>query len=528
MAVPQSFPAKIYQILENESPDIIQWNENGVSFRIVDHGRFEREIVPKYFRHNQISSVQRQLNLYGFKCISRGEFKRSFFHPKFRRGDWETVRKLTRYAPVKKNAPTPGEGMFSSPPTESGSISDEKKREERPMHPSMYNSYFHSIPGGNLGMNGGQPDAASFNRNYMMPGMPPSNNAWLESWDRQESANSLNARMIGMPPHFAYAMMPMHAAAAMHHMNAAQGHRMPLPTGLPPSVSSSNLARMDSAHQSDLSNRLGFKFGPDGSVLSAENNVSQGEMGLSTSSSESAAEPTQHNNNINQEQFQAQESRLVPSSSHHAFHPGHQGQGQGQSNDYDFMMELGMFDGMPPADLYHAAHAHAQNSALATSSSTSNSHSNAGMSVTGAAHAFQQVGHNVQAMRLPTLMHELPALMMMTAPHEQHSVLMAAATALRASSPVGKPAVASHSHAALEITAHTPLAEENEHAGSECAEDGHTEKEQPLTTSAGAVTVSVLPAAAVTKGAAVDMACNTMLTYSKIHDALVYYRISDV
>uniref|UniRef100_A0A7S3H7N4 HSF-type DNA-binding domain-containing protein n=1 Tax=Spumella elongata TaxID=89044 RepID=A0A7S3H7N4_9STRA len=526
MAVPQSFPAKIYQILENESPDIIQWNENGVSFRIVDHGRFEREIVPKYFRHNQISSVQRQLNLYGFKCISRGEFKRSFFHPKFRRGDWETVRKLTRYAPVKKNAPTPGEGMFSSPPTESGSISDEKKREERPMHPSMYNSYFHSIPGGNLGMNGGQADAASFNRNYMMPGMPPSNNAWLESWDRQENANSLNARMMGMPPHFAYAMMPMHAAAAMHHMNAAQGHRMPLPTGLPPSVSSSNLARMDSARQSDLSNRLGFKFGPDGSVLSSENGMAQGEMGSSTSTSSENPELAQHNNNNNQEQFQAHESRLVPSSSHHAFHSGHQG--QGQSNDYDFMMELGMFDGMPPADLYHAAHAHVQNSALATSSSTNNSHSNASVNVAGAGHAFQQVGHNVQAMRLPTLTHELPALMMMTAPHEQHSVLMAAATALRASSPVGKPAVASHSHAALEITAHTPLAEENEHAGSECAEDGHTEKEQPLTTSAGAVTVSVLPAAAVTKGAAVDMACNTMLTYSKIHDALVYYRISDV
>lgn len=412
--------------------------------------------------------------------------------------------------------------MFSSPPTESGSIPDEKKREERPMHPSMYNSYFHSIPGGNLGMNGGQPDAASFNRNYMMPGMPPSNNAWLESWDRQESANSLNARMMGMPPHFAYAMMPMHAAAAMHHMNAAQGHRMPLPTGLPPSVSSGNLARMESARQSDLSNRLGFKFGPDGSVLSAENGVALGESSNSSSSSENAAEPAQHNNNNNQEQFQAHESRLVPSSSHHAFHSGHQGPGQGQSNDYDFMMELGMFDGMPPADLYHAA----QNSALATSSSTSNSHSSASVSVAGAGHAFQQVGHNVQAMRLPTLTHELPAMMMMAAPHEQHSVLMSAAATLRASSPVGKPAVASHAHAALEVTAHTPLAEENEHACSECVEDSCTEKEQILTTTADAPGPTALVTA--TKGAAVDMACNTMLTYSKIHDALVYYRISDV
>lgn len=105
MAVNQSFPAKIYQILENESSEIIRWNDDGQSFRIVDHGRFEREIVPKYFRHNQISSVQRQLNLYGFKCISRGELRRSFFHPKFKRGDWEVVKRLTRYVPPKKSTP---------------------------------------------------------------------------------------------------------------------------------------------------------------------------------------------------------------------------------------------------------------------------------------------------------------------------------------------------------------------------------------------------------------------------------------
>lgn len=97
-----NFPAKIYQILENESSDIIRWHPNGAAFRIVDHGRFEREIIPKYFRHNQLSSVQRQLNLYGFKCISRGEDKGAFYHSKFKRGDWEVVKKINRYAPLKK------------------------------------------------------------------------------------------------------------------------------------------------------------------------------------------------------------------------------------------------------------------------------------------------------------------------------------------------------------------------------------------------------------------------------------------
>jgi hypothetical protein len=66
---------------------------------------------------NQISSVQRQLNLYGFKCISRGEDKGAFFHPKFKRGDWEIVKKITRYAPPKKMA-----GEFGSEKMSDGTV----------------------------------------------------------------------------------------------------------------------------------------------------------------------------------------------------------------------------------------------------------------------------------------------------------------------------------------------------------------------------------------------------------------------
>jgi hypothetical protein len=50
-----NFPAKIYQILENESTDVIRWHANGNAFRIVDHDRFEREIIPKYFRRKLIA-----------------------------------------------------------------------------------------------------------------------------------------------------------------------------------------------------------------------------------------------------------------------------------------------------------------------------------------------------------------------------------------------------------------------------------------------------------------------------------------
>jgi hypothetical protein len=50
MAAQLNFPARIYQMLESESEDIIQWNTNGLSFRIIDHLRFENELLQKYFK----------------------------------------------------------------------------------------------------------------------------------------------------------------------------------------------------------------------------------------------------------------------------------------------------------------------------------------------------------------------------------------------------------------------------------------------------------------------------------------------
>ena len=82
--------------MENESPDIICWHLNNKAFRILDHTRFEREIIPKYFRHTQMSSVQRQLNLYGFKCVPRGEDKGVFYHTDFMRGNWDSAKLIRR------------------------------------------------------------------------------------------------------------------------------------------------------------------------------------------------------------------------------------------------------------------------------------------------------------------------------------------------------------------------------------------------------------------------------------------------
>ncbi len=79
-----------------------------------------------YYTDNQLSSVQRQLNLYGFKCINRGEDKGAFFHPQFKRGDWEIVKRITRYVPRKSNA---GEGTGSGSASGNASASNEAEAE---------------------------------------------------------------------------------------------------------------------------------------------------------------------------------------------------------------------------------------------------------------------------------------------------------------------------------------------------------------------------------------------------------------
>lgn len=61
------FPSKIYMILESESNDVIRWENSGDGvFRIVDPVRFEREIIPKWFRRklHLISSFERIILLF--------------------------------------------------------------------------------------------------------------------------------------------------------------------------------------------------------------------------------------------------------------------------------------------------------------------------------------------------------------------------------------------------------------------------------------------------------------------------------
>lgn len=89
-----AFPIRLYTILEHEDPSIIGWASSGVAFRVKDVDRFRDETLPRYFRHQKITSFQRQLNLYGFIRVLKGDDLGCYAHPLFTRGDRDSVKKI--------------------------------------------------------------------------------------------------------------------------------------------------------------------------------------------------------------------------------------------------------------------------------------------------------------------------------------------------------------------------------------------------------------------------------------------------
>uniref|UniRef100_A0A670XN49 HSF-type DNA-binding domain-containing protein n=1 Tax=Pseudonaja textilis TaxID=8673 RepID=A0A670XN49_PSETE len=108
-AGPNSFPKPLqplWTLVEDPgSDDVISWSRNGQNFCILDEQRFAKELLPKYFKHNNLSSFIRQLNIYGFRkviALENGMItcdKNSaieFQHPFFKRGQFDLLANIKR------------------------------------------------------------------------------------------------------------------------------------------------------------------------------------------------------------------------------------------------------------------------------------------------------------------------------------------------------------------------------------------------------------------------------------------------
>ncbi|XP_063183787.1 heat shock factor protein 1 isoform X2 [Chroicocephalus ridibundus] len=110
-----AFLTKLWTLVEDPDTDsLICWSPSGSSFHVFDQGQFAKEVLPKYFKHNNMASFVRQLNMYGFRKvvhIEQGGLVKpekddtEFQHPYFIRGQEHLLenikRKVTSVSSIK-------------------------------------------------------------------------------------------------------------------------------------------------------------------------------------------------------------------------------------------------------------------------------------------------------------------------------------------------------------------------------------------------------------------------------------------
>jgi len=103
------FLRKTYHMIDSCDPAIACWSEDGETFVVKDPVKFERTIIPQFFKHSKFSSFVRQLNFYAFRKIKYADTLRidpkleaetanywRFRHDKFQKGKPELLSEIKR------------------------------------------------------------------------------------------------------------------------------------------------------------------------------------------------------------------------------------------------------------------------------------------------------------------------------------------------------------------------------------------------------------------------------------------------
>uniref|UniRef100_A0A1A7XNG2 Heat shock factor 2 n=1 Tax=Iconisemion striatum TaxID=60296 RepID=A0A1A7XNG2_9TELE len=101
-----AFLLKLWTLVEDaDTNEFICWSQEGNSFLVLNEQHFAKEVLPKFFKHNNMASFIRQLNMYGFRKVmhidtgivkQERDFPVEFQHPYFKHGQDDLLENIKR------------------------------------------------------------------------------------------------------------------------------------------------------------------------------------------------------------------------------------------------------------------------------------------------------------------------------------------------------------------------------------------------------------------------------------------------